>query len=104
MDRAFSNIVSWLTAEMSGMWTEHFPAYTFEDAMIQATWMCSRTPAKALNIMRPETQVSGQDLSPYTGSIDIGKSADLLVTDMKGEPGHYDLSIENVVLKGQLVK
>ncbi|MCK5739354.1 amidohydrolase family protein, partial [bacterium] len=103
MDQAFSNIVSWLTAKMDGMWTDAFPAYTFEEAMIQATWMCSRTPAKALNIMRPETLILGQDLSPYTGSIDVGKSADILITSMTGECGNYNLNIEKVIVKGQIV-
>jgi N-acetylglucosamine-6-phosphate deacetylase len=104
MDQAFSNIISWLTTEMQGIWFEHHPALPFREALIQATWLCSRNPAKALRMLRPETRYLGQDLSAFTGSLEIGKSADLLVVSIDGEPGNYSLNVENVIFKGQLAK
>ncbi len=102
MDLAFANIISWLTQEFEGIWTEHFPALPFQEALIQATWMCSRNPAKALHLMRPEVLHFHQDLSAYTGSLDIGKSADVIVADITGAPGQYTLKVENVLLKGKV--
>lgn len=104
MDVAFSNIVSWLTKDMLGIWHQHHPALSLEDALIQATWMCSRNPAKALNIMRPEYQYYRQNWSQYTGSLDIGKSADIVIGSLDGEPGNYRLTVENVIVKGKIVK
>ena len=103
MDVAFSNIISWLTKSVEGIWREHLPAVSFEDALIQATWMCSRNPAKVLKIMRPEVHYYRQDLNQYTGSLDVGKRADILVTTIRGEPGKYNIKVENVILKGHFI-
>lgn len=104
MDQAFSNIISWLTTEMQGIWFDHHPALPFRDALIQATWLCSRNPAKALRMLRPETRYLGQDLSDFTGSLEIGKSADLLVVSVEGDPGNYALNVEQVIFKGKLAR
>lgn len=104
MDVAFSNIISWLTREMQGIWTEHHSALPFQEALIQATWMCSRNPAKALGIMRPETHYFNQDLSNFTGSLDVGKSADVLITSIDGTPGDYKLQVDKVIARGKLVE
>lgn len=104
MDTAFANIISWLTTEMEGIWFEHHHALPFQEALIQATWLCSRNPAKALHMMRPEILYRGQNLSRFTGSLEIGKSADLVVASIEGEPGNYSFNVENVVFKGLLAK
>ena len=104
MDVAFSNIVSWLTQDMPGIWHQHHSAMSLRDALIEASWMCSRNPAKALNMMRPEYQHHQQNLSQYTGSLDIGKSADIVIGSLDGEPGNYRLTVENVLFKGKIVK
>ena len=54
--------------------------------------------------MRPEYQHYYQDLSEYTGSLDIGKSADIIVGSLDGEPGDYKLNIDQVILKGNFVE
>ncbi|MBN1351484.1 amidohydrolase family protein [candidate division KSB1 bacterium] len=104
MDVAFSNIVSWLTQDMAGIWHPYHSALPLHEALIQATWMCSRNPAKALHIMRPEYQHIGQDLSQFTGSLDVGKSADIVIGALNGEPGNYALEIDNVIFKGNIVQ
>ena len=50
MDEAFINLLNWLTTEMEGVWNEYHPPLDFDEALIKASNMCSKNPAKVLGI------------------------------------------------------
>ena len=103
MKVAFSNIVSWLTRRMPGIWNdEHLPMDT-EEAILSAMTMCSINPAKVLGIFDPPDRWVNQDISVYTGGLQVGKRADLQVVRLIGQPGAYDIDIEQVFQGGRLV-
>jgi len=103
MKVAFTNIVSWFTREMPGIWNEqHLPIDT-EDAILRAVTMCSVNPAKVLGIFDPPNRWLGQDLSVCTGGLQVGKRADVQVVRLIGQPGAYEIEIEQVFQGGRLV-
>ena len=84
-DKGFSNVVNWLQEEMTGIWTRKHKKYSLEEAMLTASKMISSNPAKLLGIEQE------------FGSIEIGKSADLILGDW--EEG---LKIEMVISQGTI--
>lgn len=101
MDRAFSNILSWMTIEMPGVWrAKHYPL-AFDIALTRASRMLSENPAQALGIFSPDSGILGEDPSVYTGSIEMGKRADILLADIKGEAGDYSLSVRETFIGGR---
>jgi len=83
MDRAYSNLLSWLTTEMTGFWYRKHEAYSLEDALVAASQMCSLNAAHQIG------------LGAETGSIEVGKAADLLIVDLAASD---DLEIVNLDL------
>lgn len=92
MAQAFSNLVSWLTGDMEGIWTRKHPL-ELERALLQATKVCATTPAGLL----------GLDPIPGTGSIEKDHCADLILADLKGWPGKYNLEVKHTLIEGRKV-
>ena len=100
MDKAFSNVLTWLTRPMKGIWYPNFEALDFNQAIVETSKMCSQVPAKALGIYQQDRPGHHQDNGFYTGSIEPGKKADLLVTSINETENGYILDVEKVFLKG----
>ena len=98
MDKAFANLVTWFTQPINGIWNKLHEPLSFEEALLQSSKMCSVNPAKILGIYSEEKM--GNVL---TGSIEIGKRADLVFTDILKKDTNFDLKIERVLLNGNEV-
>ncbi len=94
MDEAFINLVNWLTTEMEGVWNEHHPPLGFDEALIKASNMCSKNPAKVLEIFNS---------SEKTGSLAIGKNADIIITGISSKENGYGLNIEKTLVDGVVI-
>ena len=92
MDRAFGNIVRWLSSDITGAWHRHHGALAFEEAMLLATKLCSLNPAKLLGIYE------STETKPGRGSIELGKRADLLI--LQHSANHPLPIIRDVLLGG----
>ncbi len=103
MDMAFSNILDWLTAPIEGVWYKRHEPLGFEEALLRASEMCSRNPATVVGMFKPKSGDAGKDLSSYTGSIEPGKSADIVIADIEEIGGRHHLKIERVFVKGKMV-
>ncbi|HMK37801.1 MAG TPA: amidohydrolase family protein [Bacteroidota bacterium] len=98
MDAAFANLVTWLTTPLEGVWNRVHEPLEFGDALANASAMCSRNPATLLGIYGP-----GKESDARTGSIEVGKSADILVADIERSGGRINLKIDRVFVRGHLV-
>jgi len=100
MDSAFSNILTWLTTPIEGVWNKmHYPL-EFEDALIKTSALCSKNPASILGIYKPDR---GEELKNYTGSIEPGKSADIIIADIENKGERFQLKIDKVIVQGDLL-
>jgi len=95
MDKAFSNILSLLTKDMQGVWHRNHKAMDFDRAVLAAARMCATNPCDMLE------QHGAEDTQ--TGSVKEGKWADLLIADVKGQPGNYELDVQKVFVRGSEV-
>lgn len=103
MDTAFSNVLTWLTSPIEGIWHAMHGPLDFEDALIKTSTLCSKNPAKILGIYQPDSKQNKASLKNFTGSIEKGKSADLIIADIEKLEDSYKLKIENVFVKGYQV-
>jgi len=92
MDRCFSNLLSWLTAEMAGVWNRAHEALPLEDALSAASRMCSANPAKMIGFY--------DDADEGTGSLEPGKWADIVLGTLRGKPGDYTFDVEQLLVRG----
>ncbi len=98
MDKAFTNMLSWLTKPMKGIWNAVHQPLSFEDALVVTSRMCSPVPAQILGIHQ-----AGDRRRPArgTGSIEVAKKADILIAEITDREGIYELSIEKVLVGGR---
>ena len=94
MDEAFSNLLSFLTQDMDGIWHRH-KVMDFEEAVVITSRMCSINACDMLEIHGAEDLLNG-----YIGE---GRQADLVVADINGRPGNYKLDIKKVFVSGSQV-
>jgi len=95
MDIAFSNILSFLTREMSGVWYRMHNEISLDQAIISTARICATNTSDMLKMHGAE------DLE--TGSIEAGKWADLVIADIEGQPGNYRLGVQRVFVRGNEV-
>ncbi len=100
MDMAFSNVLTWLTIPIEGIWHAMHKPLEFEDALVKTSNLCSKNPAKILGIYEPTSMQNKLLLKNFTGSIETGKSADLIITGIDRIEDSYKLKIEHVFVKG----
>ncbi|MFA7421466.1 MAG: amidohydrolase family protein [Melioribacteraceae bacterium] len=96
MDKAFENLLSWFTQPIEGIWNKLHEPLSFEEALLNASKMCSMNPAKILGL-------NSNSSKQRTGSIEIGNSADLVLTEIHRKTSNYELEIQWVLLKGNTV-
>jgi len=99
MDKAFSNLLTWMTKPVEGIWNRIHEPVEFEKALEYVSQMCSGNPAKILGIY--DCTVSNKKLC--AGSIEINKLADIVIADIEEHNDGYRLKVENVVMKGRLI-
>jgi N-acetylglucosamine-6-phosphate deacetylase len=95
MDLAFSNLLSWMTQELEGIWHRSHEPMCFEQAMVAAARCCST------NIAQMIARRGGDNLE--TGAIVDGKWADLVVGELTGKAGEYSLKVNDVYVRGRRV-
>lgn len=95
IDSVFSNLLSYLTKPMQGIWHKNHPAIDFEKALCIASACCST------NIVRMIKKNNGDNLN--TGELKNGKYADIVIGEIKGTRGRYKLKIDSVYVKGEKI-
>lgn len=90
MDHAFINWINLFTQSIKGFWFDHL-AQSLDEAIVKTARLCSTHQA----------MLDGS--YSRTGSIDVGKDADLVVGSMSNREGVYDLRIRQVYVKGKRV-
>jgi len=95
MDVAFSNLLSWLTMDADGVWQKRHEALDFDQAVLAASKCCSK------NIVDMLAKRGGDRLD--TGELVDGKWADLIVADVTGTSGDYNLKVKQVYVRGRRV-
>jgi len=103
MRAAFANWVSWLTRPMPGIWVNEHPALGLDDAVLTASRLCSVNPARALRIFDPVSRYLGQRLEDFTGGLQVGKRADLVLMKISGETGSYEADVKGVFVGGERI-
>jgi len=94
MRAAFGNLLSWLTADMEGVWYERHDALALDTALIRVARMCSTNAAALL----------GQDKRRGgTGRLQVGKRADIVLASLKGEPGCWRIEVARTFVEGRRV-
>lgn len=89
MDRAFQNMLNMFTVDFQGFMIDR-KALPLEDALRYASLFTSSNQALLQRVLNE------------TGSIDIGKLADLTILRIEGGPGRYKVKIEKTMVAGRL--
>ncbi|RJP25332.1 MAG: hypothetical protein C4527_17430 [Candidatus Omnitrophota bacterium] len=90
MDKAFGNLATLFTSDIRGHWFEH-PALPLDQAVVKAARLCSTNQAI----------LDGH--STHTGSIAVGKDADLVIGSLESQEGRYAFHVETVWVHGEPV-
>jgi N-acetylglucosamine-6-phosphate deacetylase len=94
MVEAFNNLLNWLTAPTGGIWNVLHEPLDFNQALIKVSSMCSDNPARVLGIYNSQDN---------TGSIEIGKRADLLIGEIARVGEKYRFNINQVMVNGMTI-
>lgn len=87
MDRAFANVLNWLTVGMDGVWAKH-KAMPVADALVGISRAASTNPAMLIGLGRK------------TGSLAVGKCADVILAKLTGKPGKFKLDVKGTFVGG----
>ncbi|MBU1098051.1 MAG: amidohydrolase family protein [Bacteroidetes bacterium] len=98
MDEGFSNLLNWFTKPIEGIWNKTHLPMPINKAIVNASKMCSANPAKALGIYS-----HSNNNNHSTGSIEINKSADIIIADLLERSQGYKLKIDSVLSKGRIL-
>lgn len=92
LDKDFNNMINLFTSNRKAYFQLNTDeVYTLEQALSKLSLMFSLNPARLLN----------EDAN--IGSIEDGKSADIIIADIVGETGNYNFNIESVYIDGKEV-
>jgi len=89
MDRAFRNLLNLLTIDFHGFMIDR-EALSLHEAMLYASSFTSGNQALLQGVIEE------------TGSISVGKMADLTILRVEGEPGRYRVKVEKSIVAGRL--
>jgi len=90
MDRAFANLLTWLTSEMEGIWHVHLPALDEATALETAARVCATNAADLLGLTD-------------TGRISEGKRADLVAGELSSDADGYQFTPSLTIVGGRIV-
>ncbi|MEM9718731.1 MAG: amidohydrolase family protein [Bacteroidota bacterium] len=88
-DKGFENVLNWLTQDMIGIWYREHKALNLPEALVYTSQMASGNPARLLGIYENENH-SGTG----TGSIEVGKWADLVLVEVQEPSSEISLAKE----------
>lgn len=91
MDKAFENILNWLTKDIRGVWYDTHSAINFDEAIIAASKMCSQNPGKLIFMT---------DQEKTYGIITEGNSADLIIAEIEEDEFGYHTNIQSIFIEG----
>lgn len=89
----FGNLVSWLTRPMEGIWIGQHEEMETDEAVIAVARMTATNPAR----------MTGLDRKHSIGSIADGRTADIVLAELKGRPGNYKLKVRRTFVGGRQV-
>ncbi|MDO9464151.1 MAG: amidohydrolase family protein [bacterium] len=89
-DKAFSNLLSWLTRKMEGIWIRRHPALDLERALVSMAKIFSTNNCNMLGL-------------DSRGVIEKNKQADLTIGSISGEQGDYIFKVEHTLVNGRIV-
>ena len=92
MDRAFENLLNWLTSRMEGIWNRSHPVIDIDDALVTASAICSTNAAVLTGLAEDGT-----------GSITDGAKANLCILDINGSAGDYTVTVDKTIVNGHIV-
>ena len=92
MNRGFNNLLNWLTVDMQGFWNRLHKALEFEDALVAISKIFSTNPCSLMSLKE----------QGY-GSIVNGAKADLVVLDIAGQSGNYEVTVDSTIVDGGIV-
>ncbi len=92
MNRAFENMLNWLTSEMDGIWNRRHAALSFEEALAAVARIYSHNPC----------ELAGLNAQGF-GQLTNGAKADICVLDITGSPGNYKVIVESTIVDGNVV-
>jgi N-acetylglucosamine-6-phosphate deacetylase len=92
MDRGFTNLLNWLSADIQGIWNRRHETLQLDQALVTAAKILSTNPCVLAQL----------DKKGY-GSIVDGAKADLCVLDIAGLPGNYKVTLEMTIVDGNTV-
>jgi len=92
MNRAFENMLNWLTTEMEGIWNRRHPALGFDEALATVARFYSSNPC----------ELTGLKNKGFGRLID-GAKADITVLDITGSQGSYKVQVEATIVDGNIV-
>lgn len=88
MREVFENLLNLFSVEMEGVNVRHHPALSMEDSIVAASAMCSTNPARLLGL-------------DDRGVLDPGARADLLLLDISGGPGAFEVGVRETIAAGR---
>jgi N-acetylglucosamine-6-phosphate deacetylase len=100
LSRAFSNLLSWLTQEMDGVWHARHRAWKLDEALMAAARACATNPAHVTGMDRP---AGSAPRARDVGTIEPGRCADLILAGLKGKPGHWRIQVKHAFVEGRPV-
>ena len=92
MNKAFNNLLNWLTVDMQGIWNRRHPAMELEKALVAEAKIFSTNPCALTGLEKQGC-----------GSIINGAKADLCVLDITGPAGDYKVTVEATIVDGNTV-
>ena len=95
MATAFGNLVTWLTADMAGVWYARHPVVDLETALVRAVQMCSTNPAALLGM--------DKNSADGIGRLKEGRCADIVLADLAHKPTGYKLGVKHTFVQGRRV-
>ena len=90
MDRAFGNLLNWLSSDVPGIWTRMHAKLPFEESIAAAVKICATNPNRLMG-------------RKNFGEIAEGMAADICVLDIKGNSGNYTTTVGMTIVDGNIV-
>ncbi len=100
MSRAFSNLLSWLTQDMDGVWHARHRAWKLAEAIHAVSRACATNAAHVTGMDRP---AGSAPLARDLGTIEPGRCADLVLAGLKGRPGDWQMQVKHTFVEGHEV-
>jgi len=92
MIQAFQNLLNWQTVELEGIWHRRHPALPLEEALLRTAGMCAANPCRLAGLAEEGF-----------GRVADGMRPDLVVLDVRGEPGSFEVEVDMTLVDGRPV-